>query len=200
MEAMANNPFHSERLTFRAVEFPDDNELFQSIQSDAFGFQNSNARLKRPQSRKDAAEYQKEVAENTLLGVVICIPGTPTQKAVTAIGTVFLKPANFLQHRFTELGIDILAEHQGKGYGTEAISWALDWAFDVAGLHRVSVRAFEWNYGARKLYERIGFRHEGTAREELFHNGKWWDGYQYGILDREWRQIRANKTDSKVLT
>lgn len=192
-----DDPFRSARLVYRAVEESDDASLFQRIQTDPISYQNSNARLKRPQSTKDAAEYQRVVREDTLLGVVICLPcsSTEPQAKPTPIGVVFLKPVPFIQHRFTELGIDILAEHQGKGYGTEAIEWTLEWAFNVAGMHRVSVRAFEWNHGARKLYEKLGFKHEGTAREELFHNGRFWDGYMYGMLDREWKDIKANNQE-----
>ena len=101
--------------------------------------------------------------------------------------------SNTSPHRHTELGIDILEAYQGKGYGTEAIQWALDWAFDVADLHRVGIRSFEWNYGARRLYERMGFKHEGVGRESLFHNGRYWDDYQYGMLDTEWRDMRVEK-------
>lgn len=189
--------FSSARLIYRAVEIPGDDILFQKIQTNPLSFENSNARLKRPQSSKDAAEYQRTVAEDTLLGVVICIPSRSSdpQSNPTAIGTVFLKTVKFWHHKHTELGIDILSEYQGKGYGTEAIEWAIEWAFNVAGMHRVGVRAFEWNYGARKLYERLGFKHEGTSRELLFHNGRFWDNYQYGILDREWKEIKANNQE-----
>ena len=135
--------FRSARLIYRAVESPDDDILFQKIQADPLTFQNSNAKLKRPQSRKDAAEYQRVVAEDVLLGVVICIPPSDPQSKPTPIGTVFLKTVAFFHHRFTELGIDILSEYQGKGYGTEAIEWIVDWAFDVAGMHRINIRAGE---------------------------------------------------------
>lgn len=192
-----SDPFSSARLVYRAIETPDDNILFQKIHTDPQSFQNSNIRLIRPQSSKDAAEYQRVVAEDMLLGVVICLPSRSSdpQSNPIAIGEVHLTPVRFPQHRHTELGIDILSEHQGKGYGTEAIEWALEWAFNVGGMHRVGIRAFEWNYGARKLYERIGFKHEGTSREHLFHNGRFWDDYQYGMLDREWKDIKANNQE-----
>ena len=48
---------------------------------------------------------------------------------------------------------------------------------------------------ARSMYEKLGFKHEGTAREELFHNGRFWDGYMYGMLDREWKDIKANNKE-----
>jgi RimJ/RimL family protein N-acetyltransferase len=187
------NPFRTTRLLFRAVESPDDDAFFQSIQTDVISYQNSNARLIRPQSRKDAATYQKYVAEEALIGVVMCLPPPPSEPEAkpTPIGTIHLKPMSpaILQHRFTELGIDIVKDYQGQGYGTESIKWILAWAFNVAGMHRVGLRAFEWNHGARKLYTKLGFKQEGISREQLYHQGRWWDDYQYGMLDREWREM-----------
>ena len=197
-----SDPFQSAQLLYRAVESPDDDALFQKIQTEPLSFENSNARLKRPQSRKDAAHYQKFVSEEALLGVIICLKSSNKDSTATPVpvGVVHLKgsPTHGAQHRHTELGIDILEEHQGKGYGSEAIEWAVDWAFDVAGLHRVGIRSFEWNYGARRLYERLGFKHEGTSREDLFHNGRFWDDYQYGMLDREWKKIKGKKKESDL--
>ena len=196
--ASSETIFRSSRLLYRAVESPDDDALFLSIQTEPGDFVNSNARLHRPQSRKNAADYQKHVAEEALLGVVICLKPSQPQLAPTPIGTVHLSQSQptMVHHRFTEISIDIVKGYQGQGYGTEAIEWCLEWAFDVAGMHRVGVRSFEWNYGARKLYEKLGFKQEGVTREQLYHSGRWWDDYQYGMLDREWRARREEKDRS----
>ena len=196
--AAADNPFRSSRLLYRAVESPDDDAFFFSMQTEPTDFVNSNARLHRPQSRKDAAQYQRYVAEEALLGVVICLPPTQPQFKPTPIGTIHLKslPPHMVHHRFSEIGIDIVKGYQGQGYGTEAIQWVLEWAFNVAGLNRIGLRAFEWNYGARKLYEKLGFKQEGVTREHLYHGGRWWDDYQYGMLEREWRAMQEAKKAS----
>ncbi|PMD41105.1 acyl-CoA N-acyltransferase, partial [Hyaloscypha variabilis F] len=66
----------------------------------------------------------------------------------------------------------VYSPHQGKGYGTEAINWALDWAFRVAGMHCVRLWCFSFNKGALRLYERIGFVREGIERESYYHDFK----------------------------
>jgi RimJ/RimL family protein N-acetyltransferase len=91
------------------------------------------------------------------------------------------------------MGLGLIPSCQGKGYGSEAISWALQWAFDSAGMHRVSVKAFEYNTGARRLYEKLGLVHEGTIREMFWHDGRWWADFEYGILDHEWRARQGGK-------
>jgi hypothetical protein len=96
-----------------------------------------------------------------------------------------LKPS-FIQNRSTNFGISIVPEHQGNGYGPEAVSWLLDWCFLTAGLHRVELGVFEWNERARKIYERLGFVAEGRQRESLWKDGRWWDRISMGILEHEW--------------
>ena len=198
----AEDPFRSANLVYRAVESPEDDALFVATQKEPQDFVNSNARLHRPQSRKDAFEYQKDVMEKSLLGAIVCLPKASDEdpKALAkGVGIIHLQALSsnaFSPHKSAEIGIDILKEHQGKGYGTEAIKWALEWAFETAGLHRVSIRAFEYNYGARKLYERVGFKLEGVSREVLFHKGRWGDDYQFGMLDREWRQMKESRVSS----
>ena len=96
-------------------------------------------------------------------------------------------------HRSTSIGLNLLPAYQGKGYGSEAIRWALEWAFEEAGMHRVAIQAFEYNEGARRLYERLGFVHEGTLREAFWHRGRWWADYEYGMLEDEWRAKQAQK-------
>lgn len=199
------NPFRTERLIMRAVESPDDDELFLKIHQTPVDFANSNARVQKPQSKADAARYQKHVTETSLIGVVICLAprsdaadGAEKEKTGLAIGVVHLSEINqhMQAHRFSEIGIDLLKEYQGKGYGTEAINWTVRWGFEAANLHRIAIRAFEYNYGARKLYERLGFKHEGTAREEIWSQGRYWDSYQYAMLEQDWREMQANKKEA----
>lgn len=153
---------------------------------------NSNITNATIPSSKDAKKYQEFVMEKCLLGVVICLPSTNTdndKSTSNPIGAIHLTklPENQTHHRSTEIGIEILQEYQGKGYGSEAIRWIVDWAFERLGLHRVQVRAFGWNARAIELYKRLGFKEEGRWREALWHEGKWWDDVQLSILENEWK-------------
>lgn len=192
------HPFRSERLIYRAIEPSEDEEFFLTIQQDVFGYRNSNVRAAKPQSRKDTQEFMKTLVEDQLLSVVICLPhldseGKETSEKPTPVGAIHLnaiRPA-MMHHRFTDIGIDIAPLYQGKGYGSEAIRWILEWAFETAGLHRVGIRCFGYNDGARRLYNRLGFKEESIVREELFYQGRWWDDIGFGMLDREWREMNG---------
>ncbi|EME88841.1 uncharacterized protein MYCFIDRAFT_149401 [Pseudocercospora fijiensis CIRAD86] len=189
------DPFRSQRLIYRAVEPAEDEAFFLTLQQDPIAYRSSNAALAKPQSKKDAINYMKYCAEEALIGVVICLASADENSKPVPIGAMQLSPVrSYLgHHRFTEIGLGIIKPYQAQGYGTEAISWILEWAFDTAGMHRVAIRCFEYNEGARRLYERLGFKLEGTSRESLYVAGRWWDEDQFGMLDREWRGRRERE-------
>ncbi len=87
---------------------------------------------------------------------------------------------------FVSIGIGEEAD-RGQGYGREAMELGLRFAFDELNLHRVCLTVFSYNETARKLYESLGFRHEGTYREHLLRNGRRHDMLLYGLLQREWQ-------------
>jgi RimJ/RimL family protein N-acetyltransferase len=55
----------------------------------------------------------------------------------------------------------------GLGYGTEALSLLLDYAFKALSLHNVMLKVYGYNHRARKSYEKIGFKRIGSRREAL---------------------------------
>jgi RimJ/RimL family protein N-acetyltransferase len=69
----------------------------------------------------------------------------------------------------------------GRGLGTEATRLAIRHAFAV-GLHRVELEVYDFNPRARRVYEKVGFRHEGTKRDALFWAGGWVDAHLMSIL------------------
>lgn len=92
-----------------------------------------------------------------------------------------------------DLGINVLKEYQGKGYGTEAIKWAMNWSFRRANMHRVGIGAFGWNTKAIRLYEKLGFVHEARRRDFLWHDGEYHDIIEMAILEDEWRDLYGTK-------
>lgn len=75
---------------------------------------------------------------------------------------------------------------QGKGYGSESLSLALQFAFDELNLYRLQLTVFSYNTPAIRLYERHGFTLEGRFREFLQRDGQRYDMLLYGLLVQEW--------------
>jgi GNAT superfamily N-acetyltransferase len=208
------DPFRSKRLSYGAYNSPEHNEFFHSLQSEPLAFVSSCATLLRPVDRKFVDDVRKDLLENSLLFVIIYKvaenPNVSKGRVFSSegetgenstnnsndripIGSIFLKAesSDMRHHCCSELGVDIIKEYQGHGYGSEAINWVLDWAFRQAGLHRVELSVLGWNNRAKKLYEKLGFREEGRRRECFFKDDEWWDELHMGILKKEWAQLRA---------
>ncbi|KAI1760168.1 GNAT family acetyltransferase [Hypoxylon sp. FL1150] len=149
---------------------------------------------------KGEQRIQVNVAEKCLLGARFRLPPSNEQEpAGEPVGIVCLKsnPPHLAHHRWTDISIDVAREHRGKGYGAEAIRWALWYSFQITGLHRVQLGAFSVNGGAMKLYEKLGFQEEGRQRNWMWFNGGWHDHVLYGMLEDEWWDMQR-KAGKKV--
>ena len=217
------NIWQSDRLVYRKVTQEDD-EFLTILQSNSLDFIQSAPVAPAPTSKKDNEFIQKKFAD-ALLGVVICLQpdssnsesdsktsegenskdskdskGSKDSKP-TPIGILMLvaESGDLAHHRHGHMGLWISSAYQGKGFGSEAIRWALNWAFRMVNLHRVDLSAFEWNTGAVRLYEKLGFKIEGRKREHMWYDGRYWDEIEMGILQREWKEKYGDATKESSL-
>ena len=79
---------------------------------------------------------------------------------------------------------------QDRGLGSEATRLLVDHAFDVLGLHRIALEVYTFNPRAQHVYERAGFRVEGTKRDALLWDGQWVDAVEMAILSTDPRPGR----------
>jgi GNAT superfamily N-acetyltransferase len=180
--------FCSERLIYRAAEeTAQDKAFILSLQNDRASAEQTTGYLVKPMSATDVNGFLRNL-QGSLLGVLICLPISPNSLITSPIGYISVKSTSQPHHRNATMSIQICREEQGKGYGSEAIKWVLEWGFLAAGLHRVSNACFSFNEGARRLYERMGFVVEGRTREVIWKNGGWYDSITMGILEGEWRE------------
>jgi RimJ/RimL family protein N-acetyltransferase len=82
------------------------------------------------------------------------------------------------------------SDHQGKGYGTEALQLMLDYGFGILNLHRIELNVFSYNERAIRVYEKVGFKREGVQREALFYDHKYYDSIIMSILEDEYRALK----------
>lgn len=91
------------------------------------------------------------------------------------------------KNRSAECILDIGARDMwGKGIGTSAMSLILGFAFYELNLHRVYLQVFSFNERAIKLYEKMGFTHDGKFREAIYRDGRWHDTVVMSILKKEY--------------
>lgn len=212
--------FQSERLVYTAIPDTDEIKdwFYERFENDPVGRAYADSSLLRPQTKARSDEILDGIRKD-LLGVLICLPPkTPEQpadqaeKSPSADGSASAAPAETPKakptpigvlhlddesgsmyrhhHRLSVMSVSVISGYRDKGYGSEAINWALDWAFTRANLHAVSLGCVEFNERAQHLYEKLGFVPEGRFRKCHWHERKWWDVLLYSMLEEEWLELR----------
>lgn len=83
------------------------------------------------------------------------------------VGSVYLRDID-RKAGTAEYGVFIGEEEAlGRGYGTAAAKLALDYGFETLHLQKIFLRFLEDNTGARKSYEKAGFRMIEDRRESV---------------------------------
>lgn len=78
-------------------------------------------------------------------------------------------------------------QHQGKGYGSEALRLMLEYGFGILNLHRIELEVFSFNDRAQHVYEKAGFKIEGRQRDALYYNHQYHDSILMSMLEDEYR-------------
>lgn len=74
----------------------------------------------------------------------------------------------------------------GKGYGSDAMTLMLRYAFEELNLHRVWLHTISYNTRAARAFEKVGFKREGVWREMIHRQGQRYDLIHFGMLRPEW--------------
>ncbi len=69
-----------------------------------------------------------------------------------------------------------------KGFGTEAAQLLLDYSFKKLNLNSVQLGVNAENKRATRSYEKAGFVHEGTRRQFIYRNGRYYDMVVMSVL------------------
>ena len=93
----------------------------------------------------------------------------------------FFKTVNYLDE--FELSYVVYAvEQRGKGVATEAINLFVRYLFETKRVNRIRLVIHPENRASRRLAEKCGFTHEGTARGAWYNKGRHQDVEIYAIL------------------
>ena len=89
-----------------------------------------------------------------------------------------------------ELGIVIGDKASwGQGYGREAVSLLLQYAFQYRNQHKVWLRVNATNERAIRAYRASGFVEEGRQRSQVWSDGRHIDLVLMGVLREEWKSL-----------
>jgi RimJ/RimL family protein N-acetyltransferase len=93
----------------------------------------------------------------------------------------FFKTVNYLDEY--ELSYHIYSsEHRGQGLATEAVTLLTRYLFESKRMNRIRLVIHPDNIPSRRIAEKCGFQHEGTARGAWYNRGRHQDVEIYAIL------------------
>lgn len=109
----------------------------------------------------------------------------------TLIGVCGYKEVQwYANHTMLWMGIGNRDE-RGKGYGTDALKIMLRYAFREMNMNRVALEVADFNAPARRSYEKCGFQLEGTLRQYMYREGRYWDMHLMALLRDDWEAMQS---------
>lgn len=174
---------HPPMVTLRPVEETDLEQLTRfSLEPAALGeFQFAGY--------SDPRRWRREWEENGMLGedrstlAVVAPDGT-------FAGIVSYRPVVMgadrgvprRSHTSLEIGIALLPEFRGRGYGTAAQIEVVDYLFTHTSVHRIQAVTTRGNVAEERALEKAGFRREGVMRGIGMWVDRWVDAVIYAVL------------------
>ena len=112
------------------------------------------------------------------------------QKTKEIIGVILIYDIDHINAN-CEIGIDIVKDYRGKGYGEKAYKMVLKYIFDHLNMHMVYLKVIENNEVAITMYEKIGFHTTGYFREFMYRNGRYWNYNVMCITKSEYHKAKG---------
>lgn len=168
-----------QRVTLRTVESEDVPFLQRGL---------TNSEIRYPMGNPIRSQQQiKAGGDEGSDQFIVCLdeagPGQPDEGEIERIGWA---AATDVDYKRPELGYWLVPEVHGQGYGREAISLVVEFAFREYDTPAVGAEAYDFNDASRGLLESLGFVEEGRRHKFMFVDGEHRDMIQYGILREEW--------------
>lgn len=169
-------------VVLRAAQDGDEDVLFRAL-TELESWEQRSSSLPRPVTREEFRARQSErAADDSGAEFVIEAAGRP-------VGRCVLFGVDPLA-RHAEVGISLVDESRGQGFGTAAMRRLVEFGFERWNLHRLHLGVIASNEAARASYRKVGFVEEGRLREHVWIRGRWDDEIRMGLLRADWRASR----------
>ena len=130
-----------------------------------------------------AEQWRKRLAEppEGYYSLVACVEQeNGKQEIVGQLGLMLITRPR--RRHVGQIGIAVRDDWQGKGVGTALLATAVDLADNWLNLTRLELEVQTDNVAAIRLYEKFGFRIEGTHIDYLFRDGRYVDAHSMARL------------------
>jgi aminoglycoside 6'-N-acetyltransferase len=127
----------------------------------------------------DIDEFAAELDDPDVVPLII-------EHAGEVVGFIQFSEEISLQYRSAGIDLSLHDDHQGNGYGSDAVRTLARYLFAERGHHRLTIDPALRNERAIRCYERVGFKPVGVMRQyERSADGEWHDGLLMDLLAAE---------------
>lgn len=88
------------------------------------------------------------------------------------------------------LGYVLNRQFWGRGYMTEVLSAAIEFAFEELKMNRVEAIHYGPNVASGRVMQKAGMRKEGLGIEEVKIKGNFYNVVHYGLTKKQWKENR----------
>ncbi len=96
-----------------------------------------------------------------------------------------------------EFSLYVIPGLENQGFGRKALHLLLSHAFGNLNLRLVWGEVLEGN-PAEKLYQSMGFKHEGFRRNFYFKDWRFWGANLYSMTGEEWKALSEGKLEDDL--
>ena len=134
-----------------------------------------------PSTPQTVRKYLERFIESTT-DLIFAIVDRETEQH---IGNITLNNINWI-HRTADTGILIgQKEFWGRGYAFEAWSLIIEYAFERLGLRKIIAGSIADNLPSIHVLKKLGFKIEGTFRQQFLVEGAYRDAVCFGLFKEE---------------
>ncbi len=101
-------------------------------------------------------------------------------KPVGIVGLTDINPVDKNAMLYIIIGED---KYRGRGLGRKACEYIINFGFSKLKLHKIYLEVNSYNENAFRLYNKLGFVEEGRLKEQIKHDGKYYDEIYMGLFD-----------------
>ena len=99
----------------------------------------------------------------------------------TPVGHLLMRMADYEKNSVHFGFIVVDANMRGKGYGSEMVRLAVQYAFEILKVKKVTLGVFDTNPGAQACYRKVGFITESYDLDVLTYKDEKWGMYNMAI-------------------
>lgn len=104
------------------------------------------------------------------------------------LGTISFSNVSRFPFYACNVGYSLAEQAQGKQIMTRALKMACDYMFNEQNLHRVMASYMPHNKRSEAVLQRLGFVHEGQAKDYLLIDGQWQDHNLTSLVNPNWKE------------